>query len=82
MFKDARNEAEEQIYLQLNEKINDFFELGAAILSYFGPIGSTPPVFLQPNTTGCWLNARTRATIYRRWLCFCAPRSWPSQICP
>ena len=28
MFKDARNDAEERIYSQINEKIDSFFELG------------------------------------------------------
>lgn len=28
MFKDARNDAEERIYSQINEKIDDFFDLG------------------------------------------------------
>jgi len=28
MFKDARNDAEERIYSQINEKVDDFFEIG------------------------------------------------------
>lgn len=28
MFKDARSAAEEKIYSQINEKVDDFFDLG------------------------------------------------------